>query len=238
MANLAIIPARGGSKRIPKKNIRLFLGRPIIAYPIETALNSSLFDEVMVSTENEKIKELAIHFGGKVPFMRSDETAGDFSSTVDVLLEVVEEYEKQGRYFDNICCLYPTAPFVNLDVLSEALNLLENQKFDCVFPLVKYNAPIQRALQIDDNKVSMLQPENIHSRTQDLKDAFYDAGQFYWLNTKALKEKKQLWTDNTGAVEVKPLNVQDIDSLDDWRLAEIKYKDLMFRNRKEESSAA
>lgn len=238
MANLAIIPARGGSKRIPKKNIRLFLGRPIIAYPIETALNSSLFDEVMVSTENEKIKELAIHFGGKVPFMRSDETAGDFSSTVDVLLEVVEEYEKQGRYFDNICCLYPTAPFVNLDVLSEALNLLENQKFDCVFPLVKYNAPIQRALQIDDNKVSMLQPENIHSRTQDLKDAFYDAGQFYWLNTKALKEKKQLWTDNTGAVEVKPLNVQDIDSLDDWRLAEMKYKDLMFRNRKEESSAA
>ncbi len=224
MKNICIIPARGGSKRIPRKNIKPFLGKPIIAYSIEAALKSELFDEVMVSTDDKEIAEIAIKYGAKVPFLRSAKNSDDFATTIDVVLEVISTYEKDNETYSNFCCLYPTAPFVSYQKLIEAYGTLEKNNLDSVFPIIQYGFPIQRALRIKDSLVKMVAPEHIHTRSQDLEPSYHDAGQFYWGDIETIKLKNKLWTDNSGFLIVSELEAQDIDNEVDWKLAEIKYK--------------
>jgi len=222
--NIAIIPARGGSKRIPRKNIRNFLGKPIIAYSIEAALSSGLFDEVMVSTDDEEIADIATEYGARVPFYRSERTANDYAPLAEVLLEVMDMYQQQGCFFDNVCCLLATAPFVKGDDLKTAYESFYNSTFDGSFPVVKYDYPIQRALKFEGNLIKMIWPENMDKRSQDLEPAYHDAGLFYWIKTEVLLIKKKLWTNNTTAYVIEPEKAQDIDTEEDWRLAEMKYK--------------
>ncbi len=221
---IAIIPARGGSKRIPRKNIKSFLGKPILAYSIETALKSGLFDEVMVSTDDEEIAEVAKRFGASVPFYRSKNNADDFATTVDVLLEVIEGYEKLGKSFAYYCCIYPTAPFVSVEQLKEAEGKLNTEGLDAVFPVLPYSFPIQRSMKIENGRVKMLYPEHMNTRSQDLEPIYHDAGQFYFGKTDVLKKEKKIWTDNTGCIVLNELEAQDIDNETDWKLAELKYQ--------------
>ena len=223
MGKLGIIPARGGSKRIPRKNTKDFLGKPIIAYSIETALESGLFDEVMVSTDDKEIAKIAIKYGAKVPFIRSDENANDFATTVDVILEVLNQYKEEGKIFEQACCIYPTAPFVSSEIIKRALDLLIINKYDTVFPVMEFSFPIQRAVKINQGKIALFQENYLNSRSQDLEKAYHDAGQFYWFDVGKLWGNEKLWTDNTGVVIIKESQGQDIDTLEDWKLAELKY---------------
>ncbi len=224
MANIAIIPARGGSKRIPRKNIKDFLGKPIIAYSIEAALNSKLFEEVMVSTDDVEIAEIAKQYGAKVPFIRSEKNSNDFAATVDVLFEVINQYKILDKNFINACCIYPTAPFVTSDILNKGYEKMITGNYDTVFSVLRYSFPIQRALKVVDDKVKMFYPEFLESRSQDLEPSFHDAGQFYWFKTSVLETHNKLWTDNTGKIEIDELKAQDIDNETDWKLAELKYE--------------
>lgn len=229
MGNLAIIPARGGSKRIPRKNIRDFFGKPIISYSIEAALNSELFEEVMVSTDDEEIASIANKFGALVPFMRSENTSNDFATTFDVIEEVVNSYKKQGREFENICCLYPCAPFVVKEIIKESFLIFSQRNFDTVFPVIKYGFPIQRSLQMQDfGKINFNYPEYALTRSQDLSPSYHDAGQFYWINVNACMSQKMVVTSNTGCIEINELEAHDIDNEIDWKIAEFKYK--IFKN--------
>lgn len=224
MKNLCIIPARGGSKRIPRKNIKPFMGKPIIAYSIEAALNSGVFDEVMVSTDDEEIAGVARLYGAAVPFLRSEETSNDYATTVDVLLEVVNRYKEQGKMFDTICCLYSTAPFVTSERLKEASSLITDN-VDACFTIVQYSYPIQRSLRINENDcVEMKFPEHLKSRTQDLEKVYHDAGQFYFVKTDSLINEKTVWCKRTAPLILSELEVQDLDTLTDWQLAEMKYQ--------------
>ena len=218
MRNLAIIPARGGSKRIPHKNIRLFNGKPIIAYSIDIAINSGLFDEVMVSTDDNQIAEIAIKYGAKVPFIRSAETANDFAPLADVVDEVVSKYKSLDEEFDNVCCILSTAPLLTVNNLTRGYDSLLNGKFDSIRPVVEFSYPIQRALKLSDDKVSFFYPEHKKTRSQDLEKAYHDAGQYYWMTSRKL-----LKGDNKGAVIISERYVQDIDSEEDWYMAEMKY---------------
>ncbi|OQA95961.1 MAG: CMP-N,N'-diacetyllegionaminic acid synthase [Bacteroidetes bacterium ADurb.Bin217] len=220
---IAIIPARGGSKRIPRKNIKPFHGKPIIAYSIEAALQSGLFTEVMVSTDDEEIAAIAKEHGATVPFYRSSETANDFAHLGQVVEEVLTEYAKRRIEFDYFCCLLPTAPFITHTRISQAFDVLTQQHFFSVYPVVQYSYPIQRALYVRHNKVSMCNPEHILTRSQDLEYTYHDSGQFYWCNTKEFLRTKVFLNDNTGAIILSPMEVQDIDSEEDWAIAEFKY---------------
>lgn len=224
MSNLAIIPARGGSMRIPRKNIKDFLGKPIIAYSIEAALKCDLFDEVMVSTDDKEIAEIAINYGAKVPFFRSEKNADDHATTVDVLIEVIEKYKAQGRTFENIACLYPSAPFTTSNKLKEAYTILISKKLDAVFPVMPFSFPIQRSLKMNEGKLEYFYPEFENSRSQDLEKAYHDAGQFYFINTSSLLISKSILSKNTGAILITELEAQDIDNETDWKIAEIKYE--------------
>lgn len=223
MKNLCIIPARGGSKRIPRKNIKPFMGKPIIAYSIEAALKSGLFEEVMVSTDDEEFAEVARQYGAQVPFMRSAVTANDFASTEDVLIEVLDEYKKQGKEFDNICCLYSTAPFVTAERLKEAYQMMIDEKVDAVFTVVAYSYPIQRCLHVVDGKIRMKWPEYQSARSQDLETIYHDAGQFYFGRVSQLHIEKDLWMKNSVPLILPETEVQDLDTMTDWQLAEMKY---------------
>ena len=224
MSNLCIIPARGGSKRIPKKNIKEFLGRPIIAYSIRTAIDSKLFDEVMVSTDDIEIAEIAKKYGAKVPFIRSLKNSSDFATTFDVIEEVINYYRNHNMKFNNVCCLYSCAPFVTTKTLSKAYNRLHEKEFDTVLPVVPYSSPINRALRINHEKIHMIYEENLNVRSQDLEDSFYDAGQFYWCDIDKLLLNKGIFTNNTGFIIVSALESQDIDNETDWKLAELKFQ--------------
>ena len=221
MKNLCIIPARGGSKRIPRKNIKPFLGKPIIAYSIEAALKSGLFAEVMVSTDDEEIAEVAKQYGAKVPFMRSAETANDFASTADVLKEVLAKYQELGQEFDNFCCFYATAPLVQSKDVVSAYERLQSSDFTCVYPVVQFSYPIWRCLDIaDDGTMTRHWPEYENSRSQDLPKEFHDSGTFYWYKTKEWLSGK----NKIGGIIVDEVAVQDIDNETDWKLAEMKYE--------------
>ena len=223
MKNLCVIPARGGSKRIPRKNIKPFMGKPIVAYSIDAALRSGLFEEVMVSTDDEEIAMIAREHGAQVPFMRDAETANDYASTADVILEVLDMYEKRGRVFDTICCVYSTAPFVTPARLSEAYLKLTGG-IDSVFTCVAYSYPVQRGLHIVDGKIRMLYPEYASSRSQDLEKIYHDAGQFYIARTTSFIAEKTFWGKNTVGLVLQELEVQDLDTLADWKLAELQYE--------------
>ena len=221
---IAIITARGGSKRIPRKNIKSFFGKPIIVYSIEAALNSGVFSEVMVSTDDPEIAAIALEYGATVPFMRSEKNSDDTSSTVDVLNEVLDWYETNGQSFVTACCLYPTAPFVTANRLQQAAELLENSGADTVLPITAFSFPILKAFKKDENeKVSFMWEEYRNFHSQDLPKAFHDSGQFYFFNVAAFRKEGKLFTENTVGLEIPETEVQDINDELDWKLAEIKF---------------
>lgn len=224
MKTVAIIPARGGSKRIPRKNIKPFLGTPIIEYSIQAALASNLFDEVMVSTDDNEIIEIAKKAGAQVPFIRSSKTANDHAHLGEVIEEVLEMYEKQGKTFDTICCILATAPCLKPDKLVQSYHELLHGNFDSVIPVLRFSFPIQRAFVIKNNILSMCNPEHLLTRSQDLEPTFHDSGQFYWIKKEALLKNKTILTNNTGYIELSELEVQDIDNEEDWKIAEFKFK--------------
>lgn len=222
--NIAIIPARGGSKRIPYKNIKPFLGKPIIAYSIEAAIKSGMFAEVMVSTDDEQIAHIARQFGAKVPFMRSAQTANDFATLGDVVEEVLLQYKQRGQEFDAVCCILATVPLIKKERIFEAYQKMMNEHYDAVFPVVRFSYPIQRALRIENGRVSMLQPENFLKRSQDLEPAYHDSGQFYWMKVPAFMQEKRFFAQNAGAIILSESEAQDIDTEEDWKMAELKYR--------------
>lgn len=221
MKNLCIIPARGGSKRIPRKNVKQFLGKPMLAYSIEAAKQSGLFEEIMVSTDDEEIAEVARQYGAKVPFMRSAETASDYATTADVLQEVIEKYKVLGKEFDNFCCFYATAPLVQSKDVVAAFERLQQSDFTIVYPVVQFSYPIWRCLDLaEDGTMSRHWPEYDKSRSQDLPKEYHDTGTFYWYKTKEwLAGHKKI-----GGIEVDETTIQDIDTETDWKLAEMKYQ--------------
>lgn len=229
MKRLAIIPARGGSKRIPGKNIKPFLGRPIIAYSIQAAIESGLFHEVMVSTDCPEIASIAKEYGARVPFMRSEKTADDFATTADVLREVIESYAALGETFDVACCIYATSPLISTERLLEGVDKMERGGFDSVFAMVRYSYPPQRALVERGGKVVMQNEQYALSRSQDLEPIYHDAGQFYFFGVDKFMATNKIWGDNTSAVILPDSEVQDIDTTEDWTLAELKYQMLYGR---------
>lgn len=225
MSSIAIITARGGSKRIPRKNIKEFCGKPIIAYGIKAAIDSKIFDEVMVSTDDEEIANVARKYGAKVPFYRSPKNSDDFATTADVLNEVLEKYKTDlKKQFDFFACIYPTAPFVTSNKLKEAYSLLSESKADSIISVTKYGFPPQRSIVIKDGRIKYQYPKYAKFRSQDLEPIFHDCGQFYICRTSAFVKNNSIITDNTTAYEIPEEEVQDIDNISDWILAEIKYK--------------
>jgi len=222
--SIAIITARGGSKRILRKNIKPFLGHPIIKYSIDAALLANCFDEVMVSTDDKEIAEVAKKFGAKVPFLRSEYSSSDFATSADVLEEVLIEYKKRNKHFKYCCCIYPTAPFISPERLREGFKILKNKNADTVLPVVRFSYPIQRALKIQNGRLLIIEPENLNVRSQDLMLTYHDAGQFYWLKVERFLKHKNLFNENTLPIEIPELEVQDIDTMEDWKIAENKYK--------------
>lgn len=222
--NLAIIPARGGSKRIPRKNIRPFHGRPILSYPIEAALASGCFAEVMVSTEDDEIAGVARAAGAMVPFLRSAKNADDYAGTEHVIIEVAERYEKQGRHFDQICCIYPTAALVTAVHLRQGWAMLNgDRELTTVVPVLRFCYPVQRALAIRQGRLPMMHPEYYDTRSQDLEPAYHDAGQWYWLRMEKFAASLELLGPNCAGLVLGEMDAHDIDGEDDWRLAEMKY---------------
>ena len=221
MKNICIIPARGGSKRIPRKNVKEFLGKPIIAYSIEAALKSGLFDEVMVSTDDTEIAEIAKQYGASVPFMRSAETANDFATTKDVLDEVLAGYQKLGKLFDAMCCIYATAPLISAQDVKDAYERLTQSDFTCIYPVVQFSYPIWRCLDVaEDGSMKRHWPEFENSRSQDLPKEYHDTGTCYWYKLK----DNAIQPGKIGAIIVPEERVQDIDTETDWLLAELKFK--------------
>lgn len=226
MTCICIITARGGSKRIPRKNIKEFCGKPIIAYSIEVALQSKNFTEVMVSTDDAEIATVAKKYGAKVPFMRSKKNSDDYATTADVLAEVIDEYKNVGKTFEDMCCIYPTAPFVTSEKLKNAYNLMKTKKANAIIPVVKFSYPPQRSFVIDKDCLEYKWPENVRKRSQDLQPYYHDAGQFYFWQLSSFKEGN---LSNTVPYILDEMEVQDIDNLQDWQLAEIKYKMMVNR---------
>ena len=224
MGNLAIIPARGGSKRIPKKNIKDFLGKPIIAYSIEAAIKSELFDEIMVSTDDAEIAEVALKYGAKVPFFRSNKNSDDYSSTMNVIHEVIGEYNHNlNMNFEYACCIYPTAPLVKVEHLKSGFNKLISDNYKSVFTAVEFSYPIWRGLSLNEDGTSnMIWPEHLNARSQDLPKAYHDAGQWYWFKIKELNDS--FFSEKSTFIKLEVNEVQDIDNISDWILAELKYK--------------
>lgn len=224
MRVVAIITARGGSKRIYKKNIKLFCGKPIIEYSIAAALASGIFDEVMVSTDDAEIAEVARAAGAAVPFVRSAETANDFATTADVLKEVLEMYSKTGKQFAYACCIYPTAPFVTPEKLARGMRLLQDENADTVFPVVAYSFPPQRGLRMVNGRVVPMYEEFINARSQDLETVYHDCGQFYCFRTDRFLQTGRMIGEHTLPLVMDETEVQDIDNLTDWKIAEMKFK--------------
>ena len=229
MKSVAMITARGGSKRIPKKNIKMFCGKPIIAYSIEAALKSEVFDEVMVSTDSEEIAEVARSFGANVPFFRSEKASSDFASTADVLEEVLVTYQQRGQFFKYCACLYPTAPFITVDRLKKAAAMMESGKADGVIPVVHFSFPPQRAFVIRNGTIAFEFPEHEFTRSQDLEPIYHDCGQFYFCDCSMFLAKHSFILPRTVPLMIPEEEVQDIDTESDWLIAELKYKTLQDR---------
>ncbi len=224
MMNIAIIPARGGSKRIPRKNIKMFDGQPIIYYSIKVAQDSKLFDHIIVSTDDEEIADIAISYGAEVPFKRPIELAEDSTPTVPVMAHAVKGCNELGFYADFFCCIYPCAPFVMNKDLAAGLAQLKKSSFDFVYPVTEFSHPVQRSMyRSKTGEMKFLYPEHELSRTQDLPVTYHDAGQFYWGKRGAWLGMKRMHSEGAGLV-IPNWRVVDIDSADDWKRAEIMYK--------------
>ncbi|MDB4434762.1 pseudaminic acid cytidylyltransferase [Akkermansiaceae bacterium] len=221
MRLVCIIPARGGSKRIPRKNVKPFLGRPIIEYSIQAALESNLFDEVIVSTDCPEIAEIGRECGATTPFIRPSDTASDFATTAEVLVHALDYYSQNGVSWDCMCCLYPTAPFCDSEVLRKGFELLSEGEAPAVLPVAEFAYPILRSLRINGiGDLEMNWPEYELTRSQDLVDAYHDAGQFYWIRVSAFRDNPRLMPPETKPLILSRLQVMDIDTPEDWLLAE------------------
>lgn len=221
MKPICIITARGGSKRILNKNTKDFCGKPIITYSIRAALDSNIFEKVIVSTDSEEIKKIALTEGAEVPFMRSVKNSDDHATTTDVLFEVLNQLD--GAY-EEFCCLYPTAPLLTKDILNEAYLQFKKLKANSLIPVVKFSYPPQRGLKLDHDKLIFNEPQHLMTRSQDLPTLYHDIGQFYFAKTKAFLSEKKLFMENTVSFEINPMSVQDIDTPEDWEIAEFKFK--------------
>ena len=223
--NICVIPARGGSKRIPRKNIKEFNGKPIIAYSIEAAINSNCFNQIIVSTDDYEIAKIAEDFGASVPFMRPDKLSDDYIGTTSVVKHAIEFMENDNNYISNVCCLYATAPFVRSKIISKAYQKLKDTKADYCFSVTSFAFPIQRAIKVTEkNKVSMFYPEYFNARSQDLEESYHDAGQFYWGKAQAFKDELPLFSEVATPYVLPRYLVQDIDTPEDWIRAEAMYK--------------
>ena len=224
MKKIAIIPARGGSKRIPKKNIKEFCGKPIISYSIEAALKSKIFDIVMVSTDSNEIADIAKKYGAEVPFLRSSKNSDDYALDSDVIKEVLECYELKNLFFDYFCYIYPTAPFITSQRLIEAFEMLVKSNNDSIVPVVRYSFPPQRAFIIKNGLIEYQYPMNANKRSQDLETIFHECGQFYICRTEKFLKTMPYVMSN--------LEVQDIDTIEDWTIAEEKFNYLKKKHSK------
>jgi pseudaminic acid cytidylyltransferase len=226
--NICVIPARGGSRRIPRKNIKEFNGKPIIAYSIEAALKSNCFSKVIVSTDDREIAEVAEKFGAHVPFVRPFELSNDYAGTIPVIKHAINWMEKANKKFDNVCCLYATAPFIQPKIISKAYHQLLESKKDFCFSITSFPFPIQRAIKIDqNNEMNMFYPEYFNKRSQDLDKSFHDAGQFYWGKVQAFKDELPIFSEASSPYVLPRHLVQDIDTMEDWVRAEIMFKVLL-----------
>lgn len=224
MANIAIIPARGGSKRIHKKNIKLFCGEPIIRYSIDNALESNIFENVIVSTDDEKIADLAISYGAEVPFLRNESLSDDYTTTGQVILDAIHRLQKSGKEYEFCACIYPTAPFMSARKIKEAMQKLILSDANEIITVVKYSSPPQRAFLYDNKNIIRKWPQFVNSRSQDLEPLYYDAGQFYGYRTNAYLKNGGNILDKIIPYFLLPTEVQDIDNIEDWQLAEMKYQ--------------
>jgi len=223
--NICVVPARGGSKRIPRKNIKVFNGKPIIAYSIEAALESNCFDQVIVSTDDNEIAEVAKKYGAKVPFIRPAELSNDYAGTISVIKHTIEWLENHGNAIDNVCCLYATAPFIQSQTIFEAFQQLQESKADYCFSVTSFVFPIQRSIRITQGgKVDMFYPENFDARSQDLEEAYHDAGQFYWGKAQAFKDELPIFSETASPYILPRYLVQDIDTIEDWIMAEAMHR--------------
>lgn len=222
--NVAIIPARGGSKRIPRKNIKLFHGKPMIAYSIEAAIASGCFDKVIVSTDDQDIADVAKQYGAEIPFLRPAEISNDYATTMDVMAHAIAWCKKQGWNIEAVCCLYATAPFVSANSLRRGYKVLSEDKCEFVFTATTFSYPIQRAIKLSERgEVTMFSPEYEQARSQDLVDAYHDAGQFYWGKVQAFTERKPVFSPHSKVILLPRIKVQDIDTPEDWDFAEALY---------------
>lgn len=225
--NICIIPARGGSKRIPRKNIRKFHGNPIISYSIEIAIKSKCFDKIIVSTDDIDIAKISQDWGVEAPFIRPKNISDDHATTIDVIQHAIKWLENQSWHFENVCCIYATAPFLQLADIRRGLTLLEEPGVQYTFSATDFASPIQRAFYLDrNNHVTMFQPEHLNTRSQDLIKAYHDAGQFYWGRLSAFKAALPLFSTHSKPVLLPRKRVQDIDTLEDWNIAELMYTTL------------
>jgi pseudaminic acid cytidylyltransferase len=223
--NICMIPARGGSKRIPRKNIKVFNGKPIIAYSIEAALESNCFDQVIVSTDDNEIAEVAKTYGAKVPFIRPSELSNDYAGTIPVVKHTIEWLEGHNKIIDNVCCLYATAPFIQSQAISKSFQQLLESKADYCFSVTSFAFPIQRSIRItQDDKVDMFYPENFNVRSQDLEESYHDAGQFYWGKAQAFKDELIVFSEAASPYILPRYLVQDIDTMEDWIRAEAMHR--------------
>ncbi|GAB7022251.1 pseudaminic acid cytidylyltransferase [Salidesulfovibrio brasiliensis] len=230
MATIAIIPARGGSKRIPRKNVKPFCGKPMIAWPIETLLDSKLFDHVYVSTDSEEIASVAREWGAEIPFMRPDELADDYATTEDVVLHALDTLQSSGLIVDKLCCVYPTSIFLTPELLEEGFELINSQNYQMVMSITEFPFPIQRALtQNKDGRLSYAQPEHMYTRSQDLPDRFQDAAQFYLCDGPTLTKTRKMFGEQVGGVTISRKNVVDIDTPEDWDVAQMRFESLRLK---------
>jgi N-acylneuraminate cytidylyltransferase len=222
---LAIIPARGGSKRIPRKNIKPFCGKPMMAWSIEAALQSGCFDAVVVSTDDAEIAEVAKQCGAEVPFMRPVALADDYTGTIPVVLQAIEWFQQNGQAPSQVCCIYATAPFVQVEDIRRGLDLLLTNDCSYAFSVTSYPFPIQRAIRITEKgRVEMFHSEHFNTRSQDLEEAWHDAGQFYWGQAQAWLEGRVVFSPASVPVPLPRHRVQDIDTPEDWQRAEWMFK--------------
>ena len=229
MRKIAIIPARGGSKRIPRKNIKPFFGKPVIAYAIELALKSNLFDRVIVSTDDDEIAEIAKLYGAEVPFIRSKENSTDSASTFDVLKEALEWYRQKGEEYEIGCCIYPVSPLIKLQSLKGSLTKLVSGDYDSVIPIAPFSHPIQRAMLVNNKgEIAINNFEDFKKNTQDLEVFYHDTGQFYWFDTKKCLIKNNLLDNNSISYILDNDEYQDVDNLEDWDNLELKFMKLNY----------
>lgn len=225
---IAVIPARGGSKRIPRKNIKEFCGKPIIAYSIEAAVKSGCFDKVVVSTDDIEIAEVAKSYGAEVPFLRPSDLSGDYTPTNEVVIHAIEYFASQSINIDKVLCLYATVPFISAQTIKDSLKVFGNNKSDFCLAVTVFPSPIQRALKIEpDNHLSFYYPEYLNTRSQDLEASYHDAGQFLWGRGCAFKDLSPINSSNTIPYILPNYLVQDIDEPQDWKRAELMYQALL-----------